>query len=136
MIDQKAPCGKAASCEECPFPDCEWDGVTAEDWQAAKERDAQARHAAEDGRAAQQRAYREANREKVAAQQRAYREANREKVAAQQRAYREANREKVAAYDRLIEKLVAWREQEKGLTRAVLDDVLELNQKIKREVST
>ena len=121
MIDQKAPCGKAASCEECPFPDCEWDGVTAEDWQAAKERDAQARHAAEDGRAAQQRAYREANREKVAAQQ---------------RAYREANREKVAAYDRLIEQLVAWREQEKGLTRAVLDDVLELNQKIKREVST
>ena len=36
----------------------------------------------------------------VAAQQRAYYEANREKVAAQQRAYREANREKVAEYNR------------------------------------
>ena len=48
-------------------------------------------------RAAQQKAYREANREKVAAQQKAYREANREKVAAQQKAYYEANREKVAA---------------------------------------
>ena len=51
-------------------------------------------------RAAQKRAYREANKEKVAAQQRAYREANKEKVAAQQRAYREANREKYNAYMR------------------------------------
>ena len=45
--EKKAPCGKAASCEACPFPDCEWDGVTSEDWTAAKERDAQARHDAE-----------------------------------------------------------------------------------------
>lgn len=116
-----APCGKAASCEECPFPDCEWDGVSPEDWSAAKERDLQARHAKEN---------------KVAAQRRAYREANKEKVAAQRRAYYEANKEKVAAYDRLIELLEAWRNQEKGLTRAVLDEVLELNQKITREVST
>ena len=36
----------------------------------------------------------------MAAQHRAYREANREKVAAQHRAYREANREKVAEYNR------------------------------------
>ena len=42
-----------------------------------------------------QRAYREANREKVLEYQRAYREANREKVLEGQRAYREANREKV-----------------------------------------
>ena len=50
--------------------------------------------------AAQQAAYREANREKIAAQQAAYYEANREKIAAQQAAYREANREKYNAYMR------------------------------------
>ena len=50
--------------------------------------------------AAYQRAYREANREKLAASRRAYYEANREKRAAYQRAYREANREKLAAYQR------------------------------------
>lgn len=91
-----APCGKAASCEECPFPDCEWDGVSPEDWSAAKECDLQARHAKEN------------------------------KVAAQRRAYYEANKEKVAAYDRLIELLEAWRNQEKGLTRALLGEVIEL----------
>ena len=42
-----------------------------------------------------QKAYYEANREKIAAQQKAYREANREKVAAQKKAWYEANREKV-----------------------------------------
>ena len=47
--------------------------------------------------AAQQAAYREANREKIAAQKAAYYEANREKIAAQQAAYYEANREKIAA---------------------------------------
>ena len=51
-------------------------------------------------KAARNKAYYEANREKVAARNKAYREANREKVAAQQKAYREANREKVAAYQK------------------------------------
>ena len=37
---------------------------------------------------------------KQAAQQKAYREANRDKVAAQQKAYREANRDKYNAYMR------------------------------------
>jgi hypothetical protein len=50
--------------------------------------------------AAGQRAYREANKDKVAAGQRAYREANKDKVAAWQRAYREANKDKVAAWQR------------------------------------
>ena len=95
-----APCGRAPSCEECPFPDCTFDGMSPEEWGTSKEIDADARHFAESKLAAQQRAYREANREKLAAQQRAYREANREKVAARQRAYREANREKVAAQQR------------------------------------
>ena len=39
---------------------------------------------------------------KVAAQQKAYRENNREKVAAQQKAYYKANREKLAAQQRII----------------------------------
>ncbi len=96
----KAPCGACATCEQCPYDDCTWDGVSAEEWAAAKDTDADARHAVESKQAAQKRAWYDANREKVAAQQRAYREANREKVAAQQRAYREANREKVAEYNR------------------------------------
>ena len=63
--------------------------------------------------AAQQKAYYEANREKLTAYQKAYYEANREKVAAQQKAYREANREKVAAYQEAYyeanrEKLTAY----------------------------
>ena len=96
----KAPCGACATCEQCPYDDCTWDGVSPEEWEASKEADADARHAEESKKAAQQRAWYEANREKVAAQQRAYREANREKVAAHQRAYRETNREKVAEYNR------------------------------------
>ena len=50
--------------------------------------------------AAKQRAYYEANRDKIAAKQRAYREANRDKIAAKQRAYREANRDKYNDYMR------------------------------------
>ena len=96
----KAPCGACATCEQCPYDDCTWDGVSPEEWEASKEADADARHAEESKKAAQQRAWYEANREKVAAQKRAYREANREKLAAQQRAYREANREKLAAQRR------------------------------------
>ena len=96
----KAPCGACATCEQCPYDDCTWDGVSAEEWATAKATDADARHAVESKQAAQRRAYYEANREKVAAQKRAWYEANREKVAAQRRAYREANREKVAEYNR------------------------------------
>ena len=96
----KAPCGACATCEQCPYDDCTWDGVSAEEWAAAKDTDADARHAVESKQAAQKRAWYEANREKVAAQQRAWYEANREKVAAQKRAWYEANREKVAEYNR------------------------------------
>ena len=69
--------------------------------------------------AVQQRAWYEANRDKVAAQKRAWYEANRDKVAAQQRAYREANRDKVAAQkrawyeanrDKVAAKQLAYRE--------------------------
>ena len=83
----KAPCGACATCEQCPYDDCAWDGVSAEEWAAAKDTDADARHAVESKQAAQKRAYREANREKVAAQQRAWYEANRDKVAEYNRNY-------------------------------------------------
>lgn len=68
----KAPCGACATCEQCPYDDCTWDGVSAEEWAAAKETDADARHDVESKQAAQQRAYREANREKVAEYKRNY----------------------------------------------------------------
>ena len=62
---------------------------------ALDRKDKKARRLAE-----RQKAYREANREKVAEYQKAYYEANREKVAEYQKAYREANREKVAEYQK------------------------------------
>ena len=74
----QAPCGKAASCEQCPYPDCMWDGVDAAEYAESYERDADVRHANMDKRAAQQRAYREANREKVNAYQRAWRKRRKE----------------------------------------------------------
>lgn len=83
----KAPCGACETCEQCPYDDCTWDGVSPEEWEESKEVDADARHADESKKAAQRRAYYEANRDKVAAQQRAYYEANREKVAEYNRRY-------------------------------------------------
>lgn len=68
----KAPCGSCAICEQCPYDDCTWDGVSPEEWEASKEVDADARHADESKKAAKQRAYREANREKVAEYNRRY----------------------------------------------------------------
>lgn len=69
----RAPCGKALSCERCPFDDCTFDGISPEEWDAAKAADADARHFAESKLAAQHRAYREANREKYNAYMREYR---------------------------------------------------------------
>jgi len=78
--------------------------LTPEDLVFSRELDKQAAYDRKDNRgrraADQQRAYYEANREKIADQQRAYREANREKIADQKRAYYEANREKIADQQR------------------------------------
>ena len=52
------------------------------------------------GARAAQRAYYEANREKILEYQRAYYKANREKISESKRAYREANREKISEYQR------------------------------------
>ena len=64
--------------------------------------------------AATQKAWYEANREKVAATKKAWYEANREKVAATKKAYREANREKVAA----TQKWIAGARKKAGYTQA------------------
>ena len=63
--------------------------MTPEDWKRSNELDKQSRHDRLDNKG-----------KKIAAQQAAYREANREKIAAQQAAYYEANREKWNAYQR------------------------------------
>lgn len=84
-MTEKAPCGACDVCEHCPFPDCTWDGVTSDEWDASKAEDASARHFGESRVAAYQRAYYEANREKVAAQKRAYYESHKEQIMEAQR---------------------------------------------------
>lgn len=62
-------------CFNCPYPDCINDCMDHEDYVEAAERDRELRSTPEKRKlAAQQRAYYEANREKVAAQQRVIRE--------------------------------------------------------------
>ena len=53
---------------------------------------------------AYQKAYREANKEKIAEQQKAYREANREKINKQAKEYREANKEAIKVRNALYRK--------------------------------
>ena len=77
-------------------------------------------------RAAQQKAYREQNREKLAAQQKAYYEQNREKVAAQKKAYYEQNREKLAAQKKAIAGLRARH----GYTQKDLSRLLGVSQSL------
>ena len=59
-----APCGKADTCEHCPYPDCRYDGLSAMEYKASYSADADARHSNMDKRADRQRAYREASRDK------------------------------------------------------------------------
>ena len=51
-----APCGKADTCEHCPYPDCRYDGLSAIEYKESYSADADARHSNMDKRAAQQRA--------------------------------------------------------------------------------
>jgi hypothetical protein len=60
---------------------------------------------------AHDRAYYEANRDRILEQQRAYCEANRDRILEQQRAYCEANR------DRILERQAIWREGRRPLLR-------------------
>ena len=93
--------------EELKRADAEIDAEfcqTAEEIAESRARDRDAQLAAlpnrERRKAEHQRAYREANRDKVAEYQRAYYAANRDKLAEHQRAYYEANRDKVAERQR------------------------------------
>lgn len=38
-MTEKAPCGACDVCENCPFPDCTWDGVTRAEWDERLGRD-------------------------------------------------------------------------------------------------
>ena len=80
------------NCLECPYPDVPEECLEAAlTWDEYKELDAidkdiiNPKTAKQKAVAAQQKAYREANKDKVAAQRKAYREANKDKVAAQQK---------------------------------------------------
>ena len=64
-MTEKAPCGACDACENCPFPDCTWDGVTSDEWDASKAEDASARHFGESKVAAQKRAYYESHKEQI-----------------------------------------------------------------------
>lgn len=91
-----APCGKADTCEHCPYPDCRYDGLSAMEYKASYSADADARHSNMDKRANQQRAYREANREKIADQKRAYYEKHKEQILEAQRQRRARRRAELA----------------------------------------
>jgi len=77
---------------------------------------------------ARQKAYHDANREKVLAREKARYEANREKVLVRQKAYYEANREKMLAYQKAYR--AANREKDlarkKAYRQRVQDGVLKL----------
>ena len=67
-------------CLRCPYPDCILDGLDADDYREARERDKEL--------------FATPERRKLAAYQRAYYEANKDEIAAKRRAYREANKKK------------------------------------------
>ena len=90
--------------EELRRADAELDeefSLTPEDLQFSRQLDRDAKLGRLDNRgrrkAAQQAAYREANKDKIAEYQAAYREANKDKIAEYQAAYYEANKDKIAA---------------------------------------
>ena len=78
--------------------------MTPEDWKRSKDLDKQSKRDRLDNKgrriAAQQAAYREANREKIAAQKAAYYEANREKRTAYQRDYNRRKRLLAQQYEK------------------------------------
>ena len=70
--------------------------------------------------AAQNKAYRKANKDRIAEYQKAYRKANKDKVAARRKAYYEANKDKIAEYQKAYyeankDKIAARRKARKSL---------------------
>ena len=107
------------NCLECPYPDVPEECLEAAlTWDEYKELDVidkdiiNPKTTKQKAVAAQQKAWYEANKDKIAAWQKAYREANKDKVAAQQKAYREANKDKIAAWQK------AYREANKDKVAA------------------
>ncbi len=108
------------NCLECPYPDVPDECLEAAlTWDEYKELDVidkdiiNPKTAKQKAIAAQQKAYREANKDKIAAWQKAYYEANKDKIAAWQKAYREANKDKIAAWQKAYyeankDKIAAW----------------------------
>lgn len=84
-----APCGKAPSCEECPFPDCTFDGMSQEEWAESQARDHEIRLDGKEAnrRTTQRRKYRIANRDRLNAQRRARDSARRDLVNARNRVF-------------------------------------------------
>jgi hypothetical protein len=86
----------------------------AKDDKAKKEKEAAYNKAYYEANKEKIAAYYEANKEKIAAYRKAYKEANKEKIAARDKAYKEANKEKIAAKDKAYrvankEKILAYR---------------------------
>ena len=70
--------------------------------------------------AAQNKAYRKANKDRIAEYQKAYRKANKDKVAARRKAYYEANKDRIAEYQKAYyeankDKIAARRKARKSL---------------------
>lgn len=155
-----APCGKAPSCELCPLPDCTWNGnerkkpkktvmsPEAKEKQRAyvkKWREQNHDHVLRYGKE-----YREIHREQISAAKAAWYKANREKVRVKQREYQKRKAAELSAYfseyqrkradqakayTRLLEYLEAWKAQEVGLSKSVLEEVLEASRRIENEVA-
>ena len=134
------------NCLECPYPDVPDECLEAAlTWDEYKELDVidkdiiNPKTAKQKAIAAQQKAYREANKDKIAAWQKAYYEANKDKIAAWQKAYREANKDKIAAWQKAYyeankdkvaaqQKSIALARKARGMTQIELAAIVGVTQ--------
>ena len=134
------------NCLECPYPDVPEECLEAAlTWDEYKELDVidkniiNPKTAKQKATAAQQKAYYEANKDKVAAQKKAWYEANKDKVAAQKKAYYEANKDKVAAQQKAYyeankdkvaarQKSIALARKAQGMTQSGLAAIVGVTQ--------
>lgn len=86
-----APCGKAPSCFECPFPDCRYGGQR---YKPPATEEARAKKNARNA------AWYAKNKERIAAQRRARYQENYNRIQDKRRAYYNANRERLKANQR------------------------------------
>ena len=104
------------NCLECPYPDVPDECLEAAlTWDERQELDVIDKDII-NPKTAKQKA--------VAAQQKAYREANKDRIAAQQKAYREANKDKVAAR----QKSIALARKARGMTQIELAAIVGVTQ--------